>query len=119
MSMKIIMTFGAIRRLWMSVANLTTLRLMRLRMFCTHSTAKRTQSGAATSTVIYNQITTADAVIALQMAVRGEHSDDADANGDGLVTSLDALMILQAAVGCTYRSVMFKCHGNRTADLLI
>jgi parallel beta-helix repeat protein len=40
-------------------------------------------------------ITPADAVIALQMAARGEYSVDADMNGDDRVTSLDALMILQ------------------------
>ena len=42
------------------------------------------------------QITSIDVVIALQMAVRGEHNDDADMDGDGRVTSVDALMILQA-----------------------
>ncbi len=44
-------------------------------------------------------ITAADAVIALQMAVSGEHNDDADMDSAGRVTSLDALMILQAAAG--------------------
>ena len=44
-------------------------------------------------------ITPADALIALQMAVRGECSEDADVSGDRKVTSLDALMILQAAAG--------------------
>jgi parallel beta-helix repeat protein len=44
-----------------------------------------------------DKITPADAVIALQMAVRGEYSEDADVNGDRRVTSLDALMILQTA----------------------
>ena len=43
------------------------------------------------------QITTADAIIALWMAVSGEHSDAADVNSDGRVSSVDALMILQAA----------------------
>jgi hypothetical protein len=43
--------------------------------------------------------TPADALIALQMAVRGEYSEEADVNRDGEVTSLDALMILQAAAG--------------------
>ena len=38
-----------------------------------------------------------DAVIALQMAVSGEHRDDADVSGDGMVTSLDVLMIMQVA----------------------
>ena len=42
-------------------------------------------------------ITPADAVIALQMAARGEYSEDADVSGDHKVTSLDALLILQAA----------------------
>ena len=42
-------------------------------------------------------ITPADAAIALQMAVRGEYSEDADVSGDHKVTSLDALMILQVA----------------------
>jgi parallel beta-helix repeat protein len=46
-----------------------------------------------------DKITSADAVIALQMAVRGEYSEDADVSGDYRVTSLDALMILQAAAG--------------------
>jgi len=44
-----------------------------------------------------NRITTADAVIALQITVSGEHDDNADMNGDGRVSSVDALMILQAA----------------------
>jgi hypothetical protein len=41
----------------------------------------------------------ADAVIALQMAVSGECYPDADVSGNGVVTSLDAMMILQAVVG--------------------
>jgi len=45
-------------------------------------------------------ITSADTVIALQMAVRGEYDPLADVNGDGSVTSIDALMIQQVAVGC-------------------
>ena len=44
------------------------------------------------------EITSADAVIVLRMAVRGEHSDIADVSRDGSVTSLDALMIQQAAM---------------------
>jgi hypothetical protein len=44
-------------------------------------------------------LTVADAVIALEMAVRGEYSADVDMNDDGYVTSLDALMILQAVAG--------------------
>ena len=43
------------------------------------------------------KITPADAVIALEMAVRGEYSEEADLSGDHKVTSLDALMILQVA----------------------
>jgi hypothetical protein len=46
-----------------------------------------------------NQITPADAAIALQIAATGAHDDAADVSGDGCVTSLDALMILQVAAG--------------------
>ena len=42
-------------------------------------------------------LTPADAAIALRMAVRGEYADAADVSRDGRVTSLDALMIMQAA----------------------
>ena len=45
------------------------------------------------------QITAADAAITLQIAVSGEHNDNADMDGDGRVSSVDALMILQAAAG--------------------
>jgi hypothetical protein len=46
-----------------------------------------------------NDITPADAVIALQIAVGSRPFDGAaDVSGDGQVTALDALMILQAAV---------------------
>jgi len=41
-------------------------------------------------------LTTADAAIVLTMVVRGEYSEVADVSGDDAVTSLDALMILQA-----------------------
>ena len=41
-------------------------------------------------------LTIADAAIVLKMAVRGEYSEVADVSGDRAVTSLDALMILQA-----------------------
>jgi len=41
--------------------------------------------------------TPADATIALRLAATGAHDDAADVSGDGQVTSLDALMILQAA----------------------
>ena len=44
-----------------------------------------------------DQITPADAAIALAIAATGAHDDAADVSGDGQVTSLDALMILQAA----------------------
>lgn len=43
-------------------------------------------------------ITPADAVIALNIIASGNYSEDADVNGDGVTNSLDALMILQAAV---------------------
>ena len=43
-------------------------------------------------------LTTADSVLALQMAVSGEYSGVADVNGDDAVTSIDALMILQVIV---------------------
>jgi hypothetical protein len=42
-------------------------------------------------------VTQADALVALQMASRGECSIDADVSGDAMVTALDALMILRAA----------------------
>jgi len=45
------------------------------------------------------RVTTADAVIVLEMAISSEWKEVADVNGDGRVTSLDALMILQAATG--------------------
>ncbi len=46
-------------------------------------------------------VTQADAAIALQMAARGEYSEDADVSGDSMVTSLDALLILQTTMaGC-------------------
>ena len=43
------------------------------------------------------ELTSADAIIALQMAVCGKYNSIADINHDDAVTSLDALMILQAA----------------------
>jgi hypothetical protein len=36
-------------------------------------------------------------VIALQLATSGKYDPDMDVNGEGVVTSLDALMILQVA----------------------
>jgi len=44
------------------------------------------------------ELTSSDAVIVLQMAVCGEYNFIADVNHDDSVTSLDALMIMQAAV---------------------
>ncbi|MEA3281405.1 MAG: dockerin type I repeat-containing protein [Euryarchaeota archaeon] len=44
-------------------------------------------------------ITPADAVIALNIVVSGDYSEDADVNGDGVTNSLDASMILYAAAG--------------------
>ena len=44
-------------------------------------------------------VTPADAAIALQIAVSGEYVPEADIDGNGCVTSLDALMIMQAAAG--------------------
>ena len=42
-------------------------------------------------------VTPADAAIALAIAASGTHNSSADVSGDGSVTSLDALMILQVA----------------------
>ena len=44
-------------------------------------------------------LTSADAVLALQMAASGQYNNAADVNHDGSVTSLDALMIQQACAG--------------------
>jgi len=44
-------------------------------------------------------LTPADAAIALRLAATSTHDDAADVSRDGRVTSLDALMILQAAAG--------------------
>jgi len=44
-------------------------------------------------------LTPADAAIALAIAASGAHDDAADVSGDGHVTSLDALMMMQAAAG--------------------
>lgn len=38
-----------------------------------------------------------EAISARRMTVRGEYDDAADMNRDGMVTALDALMIVQAA----------------------
>ena len=45
------------------------------------------------------RVTAADAVIALQMAVSGEHNDDADVDRDSSATSPDVFMLRQAALG--------------------
>ncbi|MEA1895404.1 MAG: cohesin domain-containing protein [Euryarchaeota archaeon] len=57
-------------------------------------------------------ITQVDALIALQMAARGEYSKDADVSGDYMVTSLDALLIQQ--------TTMARCRivvGEYTVDV--
>ncbi len=46
-----------------------------------------------------DQITPADAAIALQLAASGGWNLAADVNSDACITSLDALMIMQAAAG--------------------
>jgi hypothetical protein len=46
---------------------------------------------------VEGEITPADAAIALRIAASGGWDADADVSRDGRVTSLDALMILQAA----------------------
>jgi len=66
----------------------------------------RTGSGridvyAAYQEAAHRAFTPADAVIALRVAVRGEYEKFLDVNSDGAVTSLDALMILQAAGGAS------------------
>ncbi|MEA1865919.1 MAG: dockerin type I domain-containing protein [Euryarchaeota archaeon] len=45
------------------------------------------------------EITPADAAIALKLAASGEHDSAADVSGDDRITSLDALLVLQAAAG--------------------
>ncbi|KAF5417625.1 MAG: hypothetical protein C5S49_03075 [Candidatus Methanogaster sp.] len=55
------------------------------------------------------KFTVADAVIALEMAVRGEYGAGADVNDDGSVTSLDALLICRSRLGVE-GSVKFKYH---------
>ena len=47
-------------------------------------------------------LTPADAAITLRIAAIGGWDADADVSRDGRVTSLDALMILQAAAGAIY-----------------
>ena len=43
------------------------------------------------------KLTPVDAVIALDITVSGDYNKNADVNDDGVVNSLDVLMILQAA----------------------
>ena len=47
--------------------------------------------GARTGTIFF---AATDAVVALQITVQGENSENTDVNRDGRVTSLDALTIL-------------------------
>ena len=46
-----------------------------------------------------DELTSADAVLTLQLAASGQYNNAADVNRDGGVTSLDALMIMQACAG--------------------
>ena len=46
-----------------------------------------------------DELTSADAVLTLQLAASGQYNNAADVNRDGSVTSLDALMIMQACAG--------------------
>ena len=46
-----------------------------------------------------DQITPVDAVIVLGIIASGDHNDAADVNGDGVTNSLDALMVMRAAIG--------------------
>jgi len=60
--------------------------------------SKENYDFASISVRVGSSTATVDAVIALQLAVSGEWDADADVSGDGKVTSLDALMILQMTV---------------------
>ena len=64
------------------------------------------------------ELTSADALIALQMAVGSREPDIAngDMNGDGCVTSLDALMILQAAVSAAPSYSESEVYAQTTTD---
>ncbi len=42
-------------------------------------------------------------MIALEIVISGDYNDDADVNDDGVVNSLDVLMILQAVIGAITR----------------
>lgn len=54
-------------------------------------------SGATGMWILIQPLYFTDAVIALQLAASGKYDPDMDVNGDGVVTSLDALMILRTA----------------------
>jgi hypothetical protein len=64
------------------------------------------------------ELTSADALIALQMAAGSREPDIAngDMNGDGCVTSLDALMILQAAVSAAPAHAESEVYAETTTD---
>lgn len=68
--------------LWASVVNLSTLRSTLLRMPCTHSNNEADQQRRGDLNGD-DQITVSDAIIALQMTVRGVYDDAADMNSDG------------------------------------
>ncbi|KAF5419149.1 MAG: hypothetical protein C5S49_00835 [Candidatus Methanogaster sp.] len=59
--------------------------------------SKANYNSASVAVRIIGGSAAADAMIALQLAVSGGWDAGADANGDGKITSLDALMILQMA----------------------
>nr|QNO47631.1 hypothetical protein PGBELJNO_00029 [Methanosarcinales archaeon ANME-2c ERB4] len=74
----------------MNAANLSTSRLMLLDVlhtFCTEAYRERCYD------LNEEGVTTADAVIVLQMVASGERSGAADVNRSGAVTSVDALII--------------------------
>jgi S-layer protein (TIGR01567 family) len=66
--------------------------------FTVTASKRNYNSASAGIWIIDGSTATADAVIALQLAVSGEWDADADVSGDGAVTSLDALMTLQMAM---------------------
>ena len=61
---------------------------------CSRGLMLRCRKATSTATT---RFTSADAAIAIRNAASGGWDADADVIGDGCVTSLDALMILQAA----------------------
>ncbi|KAB3547360.1 MAG: hypothetical protein C5617_004130, partial [ANME-2 cluster archaeon] len=64
-------------------------------MFTVTASKRDYNSASVEIWIVGGSTATADAVIALQLAVSGGWDADADVSGDGKVTSLDALMILQ------------------------